>query len=65
MTINLTTDRQYIEKPDCCVYIDKYDGRFVYQDMCGYKSYKTIAGLNRMIAKACKAANIETVVFEA
>lgn len=65
MTIKLTTDYQFIEKPECYVYINKVDGNIIYCDRCGAKAYKTVAGLNRMIAKACKMANIETVVFEA
>lgn len=65
MTIKLTTDRHYIDRPECCVYIDKHDGRFMFQDIFGYKSYKTINGLNKMLAKVCKMANIETIICEA
>lgn len=26
-------------------------GEYVYQDMCGYKTYKTLAGLERMLRR--------------
>lgn len=61
MTIKISNEYGYIKDLDCAVYIDKYDGSFCYQDVCGYKSYKTIAGLNRHLAGICKAANKETV----
>lgn len=59
MTITITEKRQYIKDGDFCIYRDG-DG-YVYQDMLGYKTYKTLAGLNRHLANSAKRANREVV----
>ena len=61
MTITISNERQYIEDGNACVYVDKYDGLYVYSDVFGYKTYKTLKGLNAHIAKAAKMANREAV----
>lgn len=58
MTISKT--RNYDNANDFCIYIG-YDGEFVYQDIFGYKSYKTIAGLERMLRKRGYLADGERV----
>lgn len=65
MTITISTERQYIEDGNACIYIDEYDGSYVYSDIFGYKTYKTIKGLNKHIAKVAKMANREAVTVTA
>lgn len=61
MTITISTERQYIENGNACVYIGKYDGTFNYHSLRTLKSFKTLKGLNNYIAKVAKMANREAV----
>lgn len=61
MTITITTERQYIENGNACIYIDKYDGTFNYHSLRTWKSFKTLNGLNKHLAKVAKMANREAV----
>ena len=58
MTITISTERQYIENGNACIF---FDGEYVYQDAFGYKAFKSINGLNKHIAKVAKMANREAV----
>lgn len=60
MTITISNERQYIENGNACIYRDE-DGTYVYSDTSGYKTYKSIKGLNKHIAKVAKMANREAV----
>ena len=55
-TLTITTERQHIASIDAHVYIDS-DGSYVYQDMCGYRTYRTLQGLNRYVQSAAKTVN--------
>lgn len=59
MTITISSERQYIENGNACVYA-RY-GEYVYHDCGGHKTFKTLCGLNRHIAKVAKMANREAV----
>lgn len=59
MTITISNERQYIENGNACVYSD--NDEYIYMDAFGYKTYKTISGLNKHIAKVAKMANREAV----
>lgn len=61
MTITISNERQYIENGNACVYIDKYDGTYNYSSLRSDKSFKTLSGLNKHIAKVAKMANREAV----
>ena len=52
-SIKITNARQYIENENACIFIN-WEGEYVYQDMCGYRTYKTLAGLNRFLVKNAK-----------
>ena len=49
--MTITTSRQHIAALDAHVYIDEYDGSYVYHDMFGYRVYKTLRGLNAYLKK--------------
>ena len=55
--MTITTSRQHIESIDAIIYIDKYDGSYVYHDIFGYRSYKTLRGLNNYLQKCARMAN--------
>ena len=52
--MTITTDRQHIAALDAHVYIDEYDGTYVYHDIFGYRSYKTLRGLNNYLQKQAR-----------
>lgn len=58
--MKITSAREYIESLDCCVW---FDGEYNYQDMFGYKTFKTLNGLNKHLAKLAKMANVEIPMF--
>lgn len=62
MTVKITTERTYIDRPDFCAYINS-EGKFVYQDMFGHKAYKTLKALNRKVAKDCSMFGVEVIEF--
>ena len=55
--MTITTSRQHIESIDAIIYIDKYDGSYVYHDIFGYREYKTLRGLNNYLQKCARMAN--------
>lgn len=58
MTIKINNERQYIENGNAYIF---FDGEYNYVDGFGCKSYKSINGLNKHIAKVAKMANREAV----
>jgi len=55
--MTITTDRKHITALDAHVYIDRYDGTYVYHDIFGYRTYKTLRGLNIFLQKQARMAN--------
>ena len=54
--MTITTNRQHIASIDAIIYIDS-DGTYVYHDICGYRTYKTLRGLNNYLRKCARMAN--------
>ena len=52
--MTITTSRQHIASIDAHIYIDEYDGTYVYHDIFGYRTYKTLRGLNAYLQKCAR-----------
>ena len=55
--MTITTSRQYIDSIDACIYIDDWSGEYVYHDIFGYRTYKTLRGLNNYLQKCARMMN--------
>ena len=62
--MTITTTRQHVPGIDAHIYIDEYDGTYIYHDMFGYRTYKTLRGLVLREVKYKESSKILTFLTE-
>lgn len=61
--MEISNIRNYSDNGEFCIFIDKYTGKYCYQDSFGYKSFKSISGLERMLRKSGCIAEGDSLVI--
>lgn len=62
--MKISTNREYYNNGDFCIFVCKYTNKYCYQDSFGYKSYKTLSGLEKMLKKNGLISEDETIEEE-